>query len=497
MASKENLAKAKKEKNDEFYTQLSDIENELKHYKDQFRDKIVFCNCDDPEWSNFWKYFELCFEHLGLKKLVSTHYEESKPSYKLELEKVNGELIKTKTPLLQNGDFRSPECIEILKECDIVVTNPPFSLFREYVAQLIEYDKDFLIIGHQNAITYKNIFPLIKEGKLWLGYGFNGGATHFINRHYEDYATSGDHRDGMIRVSGVHWFTNLDHNKRHEKAILYKSIDDIEYKKYINYDAINVDSSKDIPDNYYDKIGVPITFLDKLSPDQFNIVGLNPNHIETEDVKIFDKNGKEIKTKGFLYFVSNKETDYKDEFDNYISKPYARLIIERNDMMAKLVEDIKYNKYNKSNKYKKDITAIYRNVKFVIIINDKENFDIYADDRIIVKNIKTNYINYDSLDMLKDEIKEQLEHAEYENFAILIKYYMDLYIVSKNIDIEKYFSNHNIVKLENTAYVSEYIILERDVSSLIETDILEEERKKLLINKIKELKNQIKEVKNG
>ena len=338
MAKNSNMIKAKKEKNDEFYTQLCDIENELKHYKDHFKDKIVFCNCDDPEWSNFWKYFELCFEHLGLKKLVSTHYEESKPSYKLELEKIGGKLTKTKTPLLQNGDFRSPECIEILKECDIVVTNPPFSLFREYIIQLIEYGKKFLIIGNQNAITYKDIFPYIKSGKLWLGYGFKGGATHFINNHYEDYAASGNHKEGMIRVSGVHWFTNLDHKKRHEKIILYKEYIEDEYPKYINYNAINVDNSKDIPDNYFDKIGVPISFLDKLSPDQFDIVGLNPNYIETEDVKIFNKNGKEVKTKGFLYFVSDKESEYTDEFGNYISKPYARLIIKRNDMKSKIIE---------------------------------------------------------------------------------------------------------------------------------------------------------------
>lgn len=284
MSKNKNMIKAKKEKNDEFYTQLSDIENELKHYKEHFKDKIVFCNCDDPEWSNFWKYFELCFEHLGLKKLISTHYEENKPSYKLELEKINGELIKTKTPLLQNGDFRSPECIEILKECDIVVTNPPFSLFREYVSQLVEHDKKFLIIGNQNAITYKNIFPLIKEGKLWFGHGFNGGATHFINRHYEDYATSGDHRDGMIRVSGVHWFTNLDHNKRHEKAILYKRYyDDISsYPKYDDYEAINVDKSKDIPSDYFKEMGVPISFLDKLCPEQFEIIDLTTPSINNK-----------------------------------------------------------------------------------------------------------------------------------------------------------------------------------------------------------------------
>ena len=277
MASNVHMIKAKKEKNDEFYTQLCDIENELKHYKDHFKDKIVFCNCDDPEWSNFWKYFELCFEHLGLKKLVSTHYEESKPSYKLELEKIGGKLTKTKTPLLQNGDFRSPECIEILKECDIVVTNPPFSLFREYVAQLIEYDKKFLIIGNVNAIIYKDIFPLIKENKIWFGIN-NGTKSYMIPNEY-------DHIKDTFEIDGIRytklgntvWYTNLDHKKRHEKVILYKTYkgNESEYPKYDNYHAINVDNSKNIPKDYDGIMGVPISFLTKLCPEQFEIVGID------------------------------------------------------------------------------------------------------------------------------------------------------------------------------------------------------------------------------
>lgn len=280
MSKNKNMIKAKKEKNDEFYTQLSDIENELKHYKEHFKDKIVFCNCDDPEWSNFWKYFELCFEHLGLKKLVSTHYETNKPSYKLELEKINGELIKTKSPLLQNGDFRSPECIEILKECDIVVTNPPFSLFREYVAQLIEYDKKFLIIGNVNAITCKEIFPLIKENKVWFGPSISSGDREFRVPDNYPLEASGTRIDEegnkYIRVKGVRWFTNLDHQKRHEKVILYKKyFDDISlYPKYDDYKAINVDKSKDVPSDYFEEMGVPITFLDKLCPEQFKIIDL-------------------------------------------------------------------------------------------------------------------------------------------------------------------------------------------------------------------------------
>ena len=176
-----------------------------------------------------------------------------------------------------DGDFRSEECIELLKQADIVVTNPPFSLFREYVEQLVLYDKKFLIVGHQNAITYKQIFKLIKDNKIWLGYGFKGGAAHFINQHYEDYATAENHKEGMIRVSGVAWFTNLEIKKRHENLILYKKYTPQEYLKYNNYDAINVDKTKDIPANYAGVMGVPITFLDKYNPDQFEIIDINPH----------------------------------------------------------------------------------------------------------------------------------------------------------------------------------------------------------------------------
>ena len=276
--SNKNLHNAKDSKKDEFYTQLSDIERELGHYREHLKDKIIFCNCDDPNDSNFFNYFCLNFEFLGLKKLITTHFETDKPSYKLEIVRdINGDgkincIDTIKTPLKQNGDFRSPECIDILKEADIIVTNPPFSLFREYVAQLMEYGKKFIIIGHQNAITYKEIFKLIKENKIWLGYGFKGGASHFINKHYEDYATAGNHKKGMIRVSGVNWFTNLDIKKRHEDLILYKKYNPEEYPKYDNYDGINVDKTKDIPIDYEGTIGVPITFMDKYNPEQFEII---------------------------------------------------------------------------------------------------------------------------------------------------------------------------------------------------------------------------------
>ncbi|MFR9543238.1 MAG: adenine-specific methyltransferase EcoRI family protein [Rikenellaceae bacterium] len=295
-----NLHRAKSSKKDEFYTQLSDIEKELRHYKEHFKGKVVFCNCDDPRVSNFFHYFSYNFEALGLKKLITTCYKsqnmdlfsenDCEQAIYLEYEgDKNGDKIPNPEeigikPLRGDGDFRSVECIELLKQADIVVTNPPFSLFREYVAQLIEYDKKFVIVGHQNAITYKDIFKLIKDDKMWLGYGFAGGAAHFINKHYEDYATAGDHKDGMIRVSGVVWFTNLEIKKRHEDLILYKSYkgNEEEYPIYDNYDAINVNKTKDIPVDYRGIIGVPITFLDKYNPEQFEIVKFRKGNDEKD-----------------------------------------------------------------------------------------------------------------------------------------------------------------------------------------------------------------------
>lgn len=294
----QNLHKAKNNKKDEFYTQLSDVERELKHYKEHFKDKVVYCNCDDPRISNFFHYFSYNFEKLGLKKLIATCYKnqdsdlfsenKSESAIYLEYEgDKNGNNVPDAEeigikPLKGDGDFRSKESIELLKQADIVVTNPPFSLFREYVAQLIEYDKKFVIVGHQNAISYKEIFKLIKENKIWLGYGFSGGAGHFINQHYEDYATATDRKEGMIRVSGVHWFTNLDIVKRHEDLILYKTYNPEEYPTYDNYNAINVDKTKDIPMDYAGAIGVPITFLDKYSPDQFEIIGQGQGNLYRE-----------------------------------------------------------------------------------------------------------------------------------------------------------------------------------------------------------------------
>ena len=312
-----NLHKAKDSKKDEFYTQLGDIERELRYYKSHFKDKVVYCNCDDPRVSNFFHFFSYNFEKLGLKKLIATCYKnqdmdlfsENKSEQAIYLV-YEGDRNDNKVPdpkeigvkkLKGDGDFRSKECIELLKQADIVVTNPPFSLFREYVAQLIEYDKKFVIVGHQNAISYKEIFKLIKEDKLWLGYGFKGGAAHFINKHYEDYATAGDHKEGMIRVSGVHWFTNLDISKRHEDLILYKTYNPKEYPKFDHYDAINVDKTNEIPMDYKGNIGVPITFLNKYSPEQFEIIdGLNRYSIldgptpETQGKYLSQVNGNPI-----------------------------------------------------------------------------------------------------------------------------------------------------------------------------------------------------------
>lgn len=277
--SNTTLHKAKDSKKDEFYTQLSDIEKELGHYKEHLMGKVIFCNCDDPEESNFYNYFCLNFEYLGLKKLISTHFEKEKQSYKLEIVRdINGDgkincLDTIRTPLKQNGDFRSPECMEILKEADIVVTNPPFSLFREYVSQLIEYDKKFLIIGSLNAITYKEIFKLIKDNKIWLGYGFSGGNAYFKTPHYEDFVNGVyDKETGLVKFRNVTWFTNLDIKKRHEDLILYEKYDSEKYPKYDNYGGINVDKAKEIPLDYKGAMGVPITFMAKYNPKQFKII---------------------------------------------------------------------------------------------------------------------------------------------------------------------------------------------------------------------------------
>lgn len=315
-------------KKDEFYTQLTDIERELQHYWQHFAGKVVLCNCDDPYESNFFKYFALRFNQLGLKKLICTCFDGSpvqgnellldfgdfgeepkKIAYKVEITEVkdlNGDgavdladvqyLLKNDKNVIsllkQHGDFRSAECIELLKQADIVVTNPPFSLFREYIGQLMQYKRKFLIIGNVNAITYKEVFPLIKENMIWLGPSITSGDRKFnVPDNYPlNAAGCGVDTDGRkyIRVKGVRWFTNLDHNKRHEEMDLTCRYSPEEYPHYDNYDAINVDKTSDIPYNYPGAMGVPITFLDKYNPEQFEIIKFRKGN-DDKDLSI---NGK-------------------------------------------------------------------------------------------------------------------------------------------------------------------------------------------------------------
>lgn len=348
-----DLRKASQFKKDEFYTQLVDIENELKHYKDQFRGKVVYCNCDDPFESNFFKYFAANFKALGLKKLITTSYVKSpiiggqlplfemeglKPSgkepFKIEIKEVpdtDGDgavnlddveyLLKhdknTATPLRGNGDFRSEECVELLKKADIVVTNPPFSLFREYVAQLVKHNKKFLIMGNQNAITYKEIFKLIKNNEMWLGQSLNGKNILFqIPDNYENFYKIINGKKYAFPKSVV-WFTNLNVPKRREELILYKKYNKKEYLTYDNYDAINVDRTEQIPMDYTGIMGVPITFLHKHNPDQFeivdglnrytvlNVAGLNDNAIK-KHLHMTEINGK---SKYFRVLIKNKKVN--------------------------------------------------------------------------------------------------------------------------------------------------------------------------------------------
>lgn len=385
--SRQDLTDAKKAKNDEFYTQLIDIENELKYYKEYFKDKIVFCNCDDPFESNFFKYFAMNFNFLGLKKLICTSYDSSpiaytqltlsnefnektipnknRKAYKIEIKEVldyNGDgaidlsdveyLLKNKKntlSILQNdGDFRSQECIELLKESDVVVTNPPFSLFREYVAQLIEYNKKFIIIGNQNAITYKEIFSLLKNDQMWLGNSIHSGDREFrIPDSYEVRSKSlrvDEKGCRYIRVVGVRWYTNIDYRERHEDLLLYKNYNPNEYPFFENYDAINVDKTCDIPCNYNGYMGVPITFLDKYNPKQFEIVALGVVGSivfkNERKMEILDKNGKKtgkytVNAKGTLYRKYNPKQDVKPpafqdcETGELYSSIYARVIIKK------------------------------------------------------------------------------------------------------------------------------------------------------------------------
>ncbi len=362
-----NLANAKTGKNDEFYTQYSDIQKEINAYLEYdpnvFRGKTVLLPCDDPEWSNFTKFFAQNFEAFGMKKLISTSYaveskkikdwqptlfETDSPYYDADRSRTNGKIFVLDKDIngdgrfnindLQwsylegDGDFRSDEVKALRDEADIIVTNPPFSLFREFIAWIIEAGKQFIIIGHQNAVSYKEVFPLIKDNKIWLGIGFKGGATHFISK-YQDIATAGNHIEGMIRVSGVVWFTNIDHGRRHESLPLMTMEDNILYSKhkeikgkgylhYENYDAIDVPYSDAIPIDYDGIMGVPITFLDKYCPEQFEILGITDRGNEYG-----------IKTKEFtpedtpIYGDLNRRGAIM--VDGVLKSTYARILIRK------------------------------------------------------------------------------------------------------------------------------------------------------------------------
>ena len=300
------LSKARKQKKDEFYTQLSDIENELRHYKEHFRGKTVLCNCDDPRVSNFFHYFAYQFEALGLKRLITTCYKNQTPDLfsQHDCERAislvyDGDKNGNRVPdpeeigiheLQGDGDFRSAECIELLMQADIVVTNPPFSLFREYITQLFAFQKKLLILGNVNAITYKEVFPLIQENKLWLGASIHSGDREFGVPEDYPLESTGHRIDSQgrrfIRVKGVRWFTNLDYNERHEELILYKNYNPEDNPRYDNYDAIEVGKTGDIPMDYDGLMGVPITFLDKYNPAQFEIVGCSDNGAVPDQYKL-------------------------------------------------------------------------------------------------------------------------------------------------------------------------------------------------------------------
>ena len=371
----DNLKQAKKDKNDEFYIQWCDIEKEIMAYidynPDVFRNKTILLPCDDPEWSNFTKFFAQNFEAFGLKKLISTSYafeskninipyqtslfEERAPQFNPDINKIRGKIFTLDHDTNQNGvidiedlewqylegdgDFRSDEVKKLRDEADIIITNPPFSLFREFLSWIMESKKKFVIIGHQNAIGYKDVFPLLKNNKIWLGNGFKGGAGHFISE-YEDYATAQNHIKGMIRVSGVNWFTNIEHGKRHKPLQLMTMADNIKhskhkeikghsYQKYYNFDAIDVPFSDSIPCDFDGAMGVPITFMDKYCPEQFTIIGLGIANLGLEcGVKPYTKEHKQYRKNvqkrgtvdGDLYMI--------DE-NNHPVVPYSRILIKK------------------------------------------------------------------------------------------------------------------------------------------------------------------------
>ncbi len=381
---KKDMTEAKINKKNEFYTQLSDIEMELKHYKEQFKDKVVFCNCDDPYESNFFKYFAINFNYLGLKKLIATCYDGSpfvgtqlslfdfmdndsindkKTAYKIEITEVEDfnndgtidlfdvdKLLQSNknvlTKLSGNGDFRSDECIELLRESDVVVTNPPFTLFREFINLLNLYDKKFLIIGNTNALSYQEVFRMFKADKIRTGYtNFNVGMYFIVPDSTEKYHKIVDGKK-LVRVATSCWFTNLPVSIHNEKLTLYKNYNEKEYLRYDNYDAINVDKYTDIPCDYFDLMGVPITFLDKYNPEQFEIVSMAKTPLGNDyRTKIYPQQTQhkvgETKTQLVSKLndgpaikvdsIPEKGIFYKIGDEIFISK-YARLLIKRRDV---------------------------------------------------------------------------------------------------------------------------------------------------------------------
>ena len=326
------LGRAKRAKEDEFYTRLEDIERELSHYKGHFRGKTVLCNCDDPRVSNFFHYFAYQFEALGLKRLITTCYKNQTPDLfsQHDCERAiylvyDGDKNGNRVPdpeeigiheLKGDGDFRSPECVELLKQADIVVTNPPFSLFREYVAQLMQNEKKFLIIGNMNEAHYKEVFSLIMANRLWLGYGI-GDMAFRVPEYYErrDFRFWIDESGQKWRSLGnACWFTNLDHDKRHEELILYRHYTSEAYPKYENFDAIDVGKVTDIPSDWEGMMGVPDTFLDKYNPEQFEIVGLGCGDLAKQIGVGKNHRGR---------------TDVAYRVDGEFKCPYSRIIIQR------------------------------------------------------------------------------------------------------------------------------------------------------------------------
>lgn len=353
MSHHKNLIQAKRNPRDEFYTRLEDIEREARFYREHFKNKVVYCNCDDPRVSNFFHYFSYNFKHLGLKKLIASCYQnqqidlfsthDSEQAIYLEY---TGEKDGGRIPTVESigvnyfkgdGDFRSEEAIELLKQADIVVTNPPFSLFREYVAQLIEYEKKFLIIGNINALTYREVFPLLRDNKMWLGKSIKSGDREFQVPDSYPLKAAGfridEEGNKFIRIKGVRWFTNMEYAERHEDIILYKKYNPEEYPKYENFDAINVDKTREIPMDYDGIMGVPITFMDRYNPDQFEIIGLGISNSGLEvGVQPYKPEHKQYRREvqkrgavdGDLYMMENGK----------VKVPYARILI-RNKKVVK------------------------------------------------------------------------------------------------------------------------------------------------------------------